>query len=80
MNRNALASTITLAHNPVVNSLIIQGLDAGSTVQVMDASGRMLSSQIIQGQVIDVSDLASGIYRLRILTDNTYLTKTFVKQ
>lgn len=80
MNRNALASTITLAPNPVVNSLIIQGLDAGSTVQVMDASGRMLSSQIIQGQVIDVSDLASGIYRLRILTDNTYLTNTFVKQ
>lgn len=78
--REGLEQSIYIAPNPVADNLTIHGITANTTLQILDAAGKILSNHDFHGQTIDVSKLASGVYHLKILMDNTYLTKTFVKK
>ena len=58
------AQTINLYPNPATTSFTISGLTAGSTITLMDATGRIINTYIAHAQHMDVaaSSLASGIY------------------
>jgi len=59
---------ISLWPNPTAGYLLVTGADASSVIEVFDLSGRLaLSSSVTsEGEVLlDLSDLASGLYRVQ---------------
>jgi hypothetical protein len=67
-----------------VNFILGSAASAQGTVQVLDLAGRTLSSQIIAaGQLtgeVNVSDLASGSYLVKVSVDGITSVNTLIKQ
>ena len=70
--------------NDNVNFVLDGAASAQGTVQVMDISGRVLTSQIIAaGQIngeINLAELASGSYLVKISVDGNSSVNTLIKQ
>jgi hypothetical protein len=68
------SSGFTIAPNPVVDRISVNGLTAATEVLLLhDASGRLLRSLPVSStssEDLDVRDLASGIYLLRTMPGN----------
>ncbi|MEZ5173212.1 MAG: choice-of-anchor V domain-containing protein [Bacteroidia bacterium] len=73
--KNTIASSATLVYpNPVEgNTLFIKGLASGINYEILDQSGRLVQSGIINSDIsqagIDVSSLLPGIYLIRNLSE-----------
>ena len=68
--RNPMAGKVTLYPNPALGYVVLDGLSEKETeIQIFDISGRLLSTRNVTGSssVLDVSDLASGCYVVRLL-------------
>ncbi len=68
--RNPMAGKVTLYPNPASGSVMLDGLsEKEAEIQIFDISGRLLSTRNVTGpsSVMDVSDLASGCYIVRLL-------------
>ena len=67
-----------------MNFVLDGAASAQGTVQVMDISGRVLTSQIIAaGQIngeINLAELASGSYLVKISVDGNSSVNTLIKQ
>ena len=67
-----------------VNFILGAAASAQGTVQVLDLAGRTLSSQIIAaGQLtgeVNVSNLASGSYLVKVSVDGNTSVNTLIKQ
>jgi hypothetical protein len=63
--------------NPVINTLTIQTENV-KEVQLMDAVGRIIFTT--NNKTIDCTELAKGIYLIKVRTTEGYGTKQFVKQ
>ncbi len=76
----ALNNNIQVYPNPVTNRIYISGINRGQ-VQIIDQVGRIvLQKQINSMPVINVSQLNSGIYILRIRTKSGIFVRKFIKQ
>ena len=73
-------NTTLIYPNPVGNLLFIKESNVSSTVSIFDISGKMVLNQRIVNNSIDVENLESGIYFLKIETNNSFNTYKFVKQ
>ena len=68
--RNPMAGKVTLYPNPALGYVVLDGLSEKETeIQIFDISGRLLSTRNVTGSssLMDVSDLASGCYVVRLL-------------
>lgn len=68
--QNPMAGKVTLYPNPASGSVMLDGLSEKETeIQIFDISGRLLSTRNVTGSssLMDVSDLASGCYVVRLL-------------
>lgn len=73
---------ITISPNPVKkelrlrkpNSLVI------STLEIHDISGKLIKKCAVKVSKIDVHNLPTGIYYLKIGTPNTTITSRFIKK
>ncbi len=65
-------SEIEIRPNPAVNSFHIEKMAKGkNTVSIYSNDGKLLKTlSVVNNQIIDISDLASGGYVLRILNEN----------
>jgi len=72
----------TLAPNPTEDAVKVMGaFSSEATANLLDQSGRVLSSNAIQnGQSIDMSGLASGMYMIAISDNGVTTTKTIMKK
>jgi uncharacterized repeat protein (TIGR01451 family) len=68
--------------NPVGDMLMLAGGAIGSTVEIVDVTGRSVvrSRVAMDRTVIDMRDLTSGMYILRLLNGSTITTRSFVKR
>ncbi|MBW7913711.1 MAG: T9SS type A sorting domain-containing protein [Taibaiella sp.] len=58
---------IKIYPNPVSGILHIEGVEAGSTIELIDVLGRSARKQLLTAQgTVDVSSLLSGVYVLRV--------------
>ena len=71
-------SEITMYPNPAEEMLFIGGIDEG-TIEFVDAAGRIVytTSKVSS---IDVSNLQSGVYFVKIYIDGKVLTKKIIKE
>lgn len=76
-----LAESIVLYPNPTSNKLIIQNdlfLNL-ETATIFDVSGRkLITKDISEIKILDISKLSQGIYFIDILSDNASTTKRFI--
>lgn len=71
---------VSVYPNPVSDVLYFKTLEEISKVEVYDISGRILSSNSILDNKLDVNRLQSGNYILKIYTQNKILTSKIIKQ
>ena len=74
--------TIRIFPNPVINELTIYNIDKNSLISIYDLNGQLLIIKIAKSitEKIDVSSLASGIYFIKIINENTINTSKLIKQ
>ena len=74
--------TMSIYPNPVSGKLFIEAGDAISLVEVYNLTGTMLLNQECNSEKveIEVSELQSGIYFIKMMTNNTIETRRFVKE
>ncbi len=75
-------NSLTLYPNPVQNVLHINSSGKTGMIEVFDITGKSVLQKQIQGYnpSIDVSGLKKGIYFVKVLSDNQFVTSKFVKQ
>jgi hypothetical protein len=74
--------TIKIFPNPVINELTINNIDENSIISIYDLNGQLLINKTAKSitEKIDVSSLASGIYFIKIINENTINTSKLIKQ
>lgn len=84
---NDSSNYLSIYPNPTHNTLNVQ-FDKGSIlsgrIEVYDTQGRLVKSQLVKmhqnNTIIDVSDLAQGVYTLSYISPEKTLIQSFVKQ
>lgn len=69
---------ITVYPNPANEFLYIQGLDEGFTVSVYNFSGKLVLTNRIENNQVDISSLSDGLYIIKITTYNETVTRKFL--
>jgi|GEM_PF-6195654 len=64
---NGTNSALAISPNPVVSTAILSGIEAGSTVMILDMSGQILRTEITNNTTyaVNASGLPSGMYIVR---------------
>ena len=75
-----LSSAFNIYPNPVENQLTIESDVKIETINIYDTYGRLMSTNDGQQTTVNVSDLNSGVYFVRIMTDNGEVSKLFIKK
>jgi hypothetical protein len=66
--------------NPVQSVLFINGIATNTLVSVYDVTGLLVVQKRISENKIDISNLASGYYMLKLVEKNDLITYKFIKQ
>ncbi len=70
--------TITIYPNPVKDKLYIQGLSNTSKVSIYNVLGKLVLSETTKSE-IDVDNLQSGIYIIKIVDEQKEIIRKFIK-
>ena len=78
---NVFADNITIYPNPATNFIKISTTENISNVEVYNIVGkRVLSIKKLENNQVDISNLASGMYMLRLTNGTSVTTKKIMKQ
>lgn len=79
---NNTLSTFSIAPNPATSTITVSANSHFNTLEVVNFLGQTIISQTNHENVatLDVSNLANGVYFVRIISDNGSNVKKFVKQ
>ena len=78
---NLINGNIKIYPNPVKESFSISGLNEAARITLSDINGKqVLVRQVNAGEAIPVSDLAKGIYILRVVTAEGTLERKLIKE
>lgn len=79
--KDVFANNITIYPNPANNFINISTTENISNVEVYNIVGkRVLSIKNLQNNQVDISNLASGMYMLRLTNGTSIATKKIIKQ
>ena len=71
---------LSIFPNPVSNQLTIVSNQAINEVEIVDLTGKLIKTFKENTGILDVSDLTSGIYFIKLIADEKTITKKFVKK
>jgi hypothetical protein len=80
--KDLTAAGISIYPVPVRESLTVDGLTPGARIHVISATGQLISSTIANGNrmELDLGQLRSGIYLMKVETDGKSFSSRFIKQ
>ncbi|MEI8202637.1 MAG: DUF4465 domain-containing protein [Bacteroidota bacterium] len=71
---------INIYPNPITSILYIKGIENGDEVEVVNAEGSiMMKPVLLKSSEIDVSALVPGLYIIKLIRNNSIVTKRFIK-
>ncbi|MDT0558395.1 aryl-sulfate sulfotransferase [Ichthyenterobacterium sp. W332] len=73
-------ANISLYPNPVIDQLYLSGSSEVNSYILHDVLGNIVREKMLDAQSINFSSLNSGIYFLRLRSDNSSITKKIIKQ
>ncbi len=74
---------MNLVPNPAQNQVQIMGLEdlkGEATLQVLESTGKVLIDKKLSEMLVDISDLPSGLYFIKVSTEGGVGVKTLVKE
>ena len=71
---------ISIYPNPAKSIVFVSGITQNSVVSIFDSNGRMLMNKRISDNQVDISELAKGIYTLKVTDNKGVSVKKLVKQ
>ena len=77
---SAINAQLSIFPNPASDHVIISGLPVGSTVELYDATGRRILTLNSQLSTLNLQDLPSSLYLLRVCTPEGIIVRKIVKQ
>ncbi|MBC7523472.1 MAG: T9SS type A sorting domain-containing protein [Flavobacterium sp.] len=80
INQNDLKETIAIYPNPVKDILEFKTIENVSKVEIYDISGRILSSKSVTENKLNLSDLKSGNYILKLYTEKGIINSKIIKE
>ncbi|HRH37437.1 MAG TPA: FG-GAP-like repeat-containing protein [Flavobacteriales bacterium] len=66
--------------NPATDRITVSGVDLNTSVEVFDMAGKRVIADRINGTMLNVANLPSGIYELRVVDKTGAHVKRFTKQ
>lgn len=72
-------NSFVLSPNPVKDLLNIQGMESIEKIEIYNSVGGLLKSVENYDQSIDVSDLSSGVYTLKVYSASGEIKRKFIK-
>ncbi|AOW19684.1 T9SS type A sorting domain-containing protein [Urechidicola croceus] len=75
-----LFDTVSIFPNPATDRIEIKGLQEEAVFKVYSILGKKLLEQKLTNDYIDISSLKSGIYFVKLITENGQTTKKLVKK
>ena len=79
-NNEFLENKLALYPNPASSILNIETKSVINSILVTDINGRIVAANLFDSNKIDVQNLQSGVYLLKIATDSETKTLKFVKE
>ncbi|MFA9392587.1 MAG: T9SS type A sorting domain-containing protein [Prolixibacteraceae bacterium] len=81
-SKKEMKEQITVYPMPAGNSLNIKGVVASnSTYEIVSLSGQVLiSSQLTENRQVDISSLKSGLYVIKMMSNNQLMSQKFIKR
>lgn len=79
-NVEKIISEITIYPNPTSNQLIIDSEQKINEISIIDITGKTLRVYTTSLNSINVSDLPSGIYFIKLITNENTITKKLIKE
>ncbi len=79
-NTEKIISEITIYPNPTSNQLIIDSEQKINEISIIDITGKTLKVYTTSLNSINVSDLPSGIYFIKLITNENTITKKLIKE
>lgn len=76
INENNLSDIISMYPNPANDMVTLNGLAAGSTITILDVTGKAVFSSIVYNDtyVLNTSEFAEGIYFVQLINNETLLS------
>ena len=71
---------ISIYPNPAKSIVFVSGITQNPVVSIFDSNGRMLMNKRISDNQVDISELAKGIYTLKVTDNKGVSVKKLVKQ
>ncbi|MFC7358430.1 T9SS type A sorting domain-containing protein [Jejudonia soesokkakensis] len=71
----ALQEAVILYPNPASNVVTIKTVLPIDSIDLFDSHGKKISTEFVENKTIDISNLASGVYFLKIISGNDILHK-----
>ncbi len=81
INSNSVAETINVYPNPCVNYFYINLSDnfINSILEIYDISGKLVKVETLMNNLVNISELESGIYTLKLKSNSLSMTGKFIK-
>ena len=73
------SSVLAVYPNPATDKITIDGVENISSIKVYSISGR-LEKEVFNSNQVDISNLASGIYLVKVSNGNAVLSEKIIKQ
>ena len=77
---SSAVSSVAVYPNPASETLYLRGIAQDAQVFIYDLGGKMVLNQQISGNSIDIKNLQTGIYMIKIEGKEGVIIKKFVKQ
>jgi len=71
------SNSVKIFPNPTTGVLNITGIDSFNQLQILDINGKVVKTTTNYTNSVNVSNLTKGNYIIRIVTDNSVITKRF---
>ena len=80
MSEFSLENDLTIFPNPVENNINIEIEEEIFSVSVINIYGKSIFKQINSNKTVDVSDLVSGVYLVKIELENEIVSRKIIKR
>ena len=82
INKLEKSDNIKVYPNPTTNMVALDGFEKENIIEIINIQGQIVKTEFANTSkiIIDISDLSTGVYVIKIKSDSTIIMKKLLKQ
>ncbi|MDT8412137.1 MAG: FISUMP domain-containing protein [Vicingaceae bacterium] len=82
INELEKSDNIKVYPNPTTKILVVEGFKKENTIEIINLQGQIVKTEFVKDSkiIIDISDLSTGVYVIKIKSDSEIIMKKLIKQ